>query len=42
MLEIYSKKDVKLRGSFEIIGKSLDLNKDKEFFSEVKVITIKH
>jgi beta-glucosidase len=42
MKEIYSKKDVKLRGSFEMIGKTLEISKDKKFFSKVKVNTIKN
>jgi hypothetical protein len=35
--DIFSHKDVKLKGEFKIIGETLILNKEKEFFSEVKV-----
>jgi beta-glucosidase len=35
--DIFSQKDVKLKGEFKIIGQTLILNNDKEYFSEVRV-----
>ena len=35
--DLFSKKDVKLRGKFEITGETVDLSNDKEFFSKVEV-----
>lgn len=35
--DLLSKKDVKLRGKFEITGETIDLSKNKEFFSKVDV-----
>ena len=35
--DLFSKKDVKLRGKFEITGETVDLSNDKEFFSKVDV-----
>jgi beta-glucosidase len=35
--DLFSKKDVKLRGKFEITGEKVDLSNDKEFFSKVEV-----
>ena len=35
--DLFSKKDVKLRGQFEITGETIDLSNDKEFFSKVDV-----
>ena len=35
--DLFAKKDVKLRGKFEITGETVDLSNDKEFFSKVDV-----
>lgn len=35
--ELLSKRDMKLKGQFEIIGETIDLSQDKEFFSKVFV-----
>jgi hypothetical protein len=37
MKEIYSKKDLKLRGSFEMTGNTIEISNDKKFFSVVDV-----
>ncbi len=37
MKDLLSKKDMKLKGYFEIIGDTLDLSKNKEFFSKVSI-----
>ena len=33
----FRKKDVKLKGTFEIIGKQMNIANDKEFFSKVEI-----
>jgi beta-glucosidase len=35
--ELISKKDMKLKGQFEIIGEMIELSRDKKFFTEVSV-----
>ncbi|TFG24669.1 MAG: beta-glucosidase [Promethearchaeota archaeon] len=35
--DIFAQKDVKLKGKFKITGETIDLSKDKEFFSKIVV-----
>jgi len=35
--DIFAQKDVKLKGKFKITGETIDLSKDKEFFSKIAV-----
>ena len=35
--DLFSKKDVKLRGKFEITGETINLTDNKEFFTKVSV-----
>ncbi len=37
MKDLFAQKDVKLKGKFKIIGETIDLSKDKEFFSKIVV-----
>ena len=35
--QLISKKDMKLKGQFEITGDTINLDQDKEFFSKITV-----